>query len=370
MKRSGQNRAPQRGFTLVELSIVLFIGSGFMMALVLSMHTHMLQLRAQTMAQRYQGVQDAVQRYAQVHRSALLALPGECSEPALQAQSPRPPAGVVALGACALPLRVQGHDVRLVNGLQPSLQELQDIGLLDAGVGQDLALDLDLRVYSPAFAGQPATLAPPRLAVIVRKHCDSLACGSAAGLETLVFNPQPFELSGGNWVFDRRDQVHLLFQALGDGAAMSQHSAMGRLVGAGERVSLDNPVKEPGGLGAMGVVALRQPPKGEPDELWARRDGRSTLTGDWDFGAHRVQGVSSLGARTVQAQDLQLSGRADLNSATVQTLEVERLNPQHVRLPLAEAGQACDPGQSHLAIDPGTGRLLTCSATQRLWSLP
>ena len=371
MKRFGQTRRRQRGFTLVELSIVLFIGSGFMMALVLSMHAHMLQLRAQTMAQRYQGVQAALQRYVQRHRPALLALPADCSEPAYQAESPRPPASVVALGSCALTLRVEGRDVRVANGLQPNQEELQTLGLLDAGVGQGLALDLDLRVYTPSLAGQPATLAPPRLAALLRKRCDTSACSSAtAGIETLVYNPQPFLLSGGSWALDRKDQVHLLFQALGDGAAMSQHSAQGQLLGAGERVSLDNPVKETSGLGVVGIVALRQPPKAEADELWARRDGRSTLTGDWDFGAHRVQGVSSLGARTVEAQDLQLSGRADLNTAKVQALEVERLNPQHVRLPLAEAGQACDPEQSHLAIDPGTGRLLTCSVTQRLWSLP
>ena len=370
MKRPRQSPARQRGFTLVELSIVLFIGSGFMMAMVLSMHAHMLQLRAQTMAQRYQGVHDALERYVQRHRPALLALPADCSEPAYQAVSPRPPASAVALGLCALTLRVQGRDIRVANGLQPGLEELQALGLLDAGVGQGLALDLDLRVYTPSLAGQPATLAPPRLAVLLRKQCDTSACTSASGIETLVYNPQPFLLSGGSWALDRKDQVHLLFQALGDGAAMSQYTAMGQLVGAGERVSLDNPVKEPGGPGALGIVALRQPPKAEADELWARRDGRSTITGDWDFAANRLQGVSSLGARSVEAQDLQLSGRADLNTAKVQALEVERLNPQHVRLPPAEAGQPCDPGQSHLAIDPGTGRLLTCSATQMLWALP
>lgn len=360
----------QRGFTLLELSIVLFIGSGFLMAMMLSVHSHMLQLRAQTMAQRYQAVQAAVQRYVQAHRSLLLALPADCSLPAWQAESPRPPSGVVAMGACTVELTVQGRTLKIANGLQPAVEQLQSLGLLDPGVGLTLALDHEARVYSPAFAGQSAALAPPRLAVLLRKHCDTADCGGSSPLETLVYNLQPYVLEGGNWAFDRRDQVNLMFNELGDRAAMSQASDAGRLVGGGERFALDNPVQEASGAGTPGIVALRSLPHSELDDLWARRDGRSTITGDWDFGSRQLKGVSRLGARNLDAQDLQLSGRADLNAATAQSIEVQRLSPQHLRLPTAEPDQTCDPALSNVALDPASGQLLTCHPATLLWRLP
>lgn len=360
----------QRGFTLLELSIVLCIGSGFVLAMMLSVHAHMLELRALTMAKRYQAVQAAAQRYVQAHRMALQSLPADCSVPAWQAGGPRPPPGVVAMGGCALQLAASGRTVRVANGLQPGPEELRLLGLLDPGAGAGLALDHDARVYGPAFAGQPAAIAPLRLAVLVRKHCPGAACAGPGNLETLVYNLQPYLMEGGNWAFDRRDQVHRMFNELGDGAAMSQAQDQGRLLASGERFALDNPVQEVSGEGTPGIVALRSLAHTEFDEVWARRDGRSTITGDWDFGSRQVRGVSSLGAQNVQAQDLQLSGRADLNSAKVQSIEVQRLNPEHLRLPAAEVDQACDPSLSSVALEPASGRLLTCHSGTSLWRLP
>lgn len=360
----------QGGFTLLELSIVLFIGSGFLMAMTLSMHSHMLQLRVQTMAQRYQVLQAAAQRYVQAYQPVLSALPADCSTSAWQADSPRPPAGVVAMGACSLELKIKGRAVKVSNGMQPGIDELQWLGLLDVGAAVELAFDRDVRVYRPSFVGQGFALAPQRLAVLVRKHCEALPCSTSARLEALVFNLQPFLLDGGHWVFDRQDQLNLLLNMLGDDAAISRASDDGRLQGAEGRFTLVNPVQEVNGSGTPGILALRSSAQGPMDAVWARRDGQTVITGDWDFGSRQLKGVSTLGATTVQVQHLQLSGRAELNTATVQSLQVQRLSPEQLRLPVAVVDQTCDPQQANLALDVVSGRLLTCQSTSMQWRLP
>lgn len=370
-KMAGPHRRLARGFTLMELSIVLVIGSGFLMAMTLAQHSRMLQLSAQVMAQRYQGLMAATQRYVALYRSQLSELPVACSVSSYQTGRPKAPEGAVAAGNCALQLSQQGRSVKLANALQPSPDELLSLGLLDAGNPVTLALERQSSVYSPAFAASPASKAPPRLAVLVRKLCDSPACTGAVTLESLVYNVQPYVLEGGNWTFGRMDQVRVLFNELGDGAAMSQDTAQGELVMTASGVSLGNPVLQDGSTqGVLGIVALRGSTNTSLDTQWARRDGQTPISGDWNFGSNKLSGVSSLGAQTVQAQDLQLSGTAALNSASANSIDVDRLQAKNMRMPTATAGQSCDPALANVALDSSNGRLLTCPASTLVWKTP
>jgi prepilin-type N-terminal cleavage/methylation domain-containing protein len=362
-------RRKEQGFTLLELSIVLFIGAGFLTAMTLAQHLHMLQLRAQAMAQRYHFLQAGVQRYVELYRMQLLDLPAGCGAPAYQTDSAKPPDGAVAAGNCQLQLSTAGRLVKVSNGLQPMAEELRDLGLVDAGASVGLALDREQRVFSPAFSSSGARLAPDQLGVLVRKSCLSPSCTGPVTFESLVFNLQPYLLSGGNWALDRRDQVRLLVSQLGEGAALSQAAEQGALVG--DTFTWVNPVQELGSLrGAPGIVALRSSSQASLDALWARRDGQSQISGDWDFSSNRLTGVSNLNAQTLEARDLQLTGQADLNTASIESLAANRLQAQQLRLPAAQIDQVCDPARGNVALDADTGRLLTCTSPALRWSMP
>ena len=358
------------GFTLIELSIVLVIGASFLMAMTLSWHARMLELRAQAMAQRYLAVSAAAQRYIEMHRSSLAELPPTCSLSRYQAGVPRPPGGIEAAGGCTLWLAIGGLSVKVVNALQPTVDELRALGLLDGAASVSLSLERQVRVFNPAFAGSVAILAPERLAVQVLKRCHAGACNGASGLESVVYNLQPYLLDGGNWAFSRSDQVRALFNELGDGAAMSQGLDHGMLVGAGETFTLVNPVQDERGQGISGIVAFRASVNSALDTVWARRDGQSTIAGDWNFASHKLQGVSNLEAERLQAKDLQLSGRADLNAANAQSIQVRQLSTQNLRLATAQAGLPCDPVLANIALDTDNGHVLTCSEAKMLWEVP
>jgi prepilin-type N-terminal cleavage/methylation domain-containing protein len=357
-----------RGFTLLELSIVLIIGATFLMAMTLSQHVRMLQLRSQAMAQRYQSLQAGVLRYVELYRPQLLALPTSCSMPSYRAGIPKPPSGAVAAGSCTLKLKVQGRSVELRNALQPAPEELLALGLLDAGSPVSLALDRQIRVLNPAFASGTPGFAPDRLGILLRKVCDTQDCSDLREMQSLIYNLQPFLLDGGNWAFARADQVKVLINELGDGAAQSDAQRQGMLVGS--VFTQDNPVQEENGLGMPGIVALRASTNMVVDAAWARRDGQSAISGDWNFSSHQIQGVSSLGVQSVQARDLELSGNAALNAASARSMEVQRLQAQNLRLPSVLVGQVCDPALSNVALDSDSAKVLTCSTSNPIWTPP
>lgn len=356
----------------MELSVVLFLGAGFLMAMTLALHAHMLQLRSQSMAQRYQAVQAAAQRYVELFRVALAAVPSGCSLPLYQSGSPKPPPAVLTAGGCALSLDSAGRSVRLNNALQPSTAELQALGLLESSAAVSLALEREgqNQVFAPSLQGQTTVLAPAQLGVLVRKLCETPLCSGPMVFESLTYNLQPYGLHGGLWAFNRSDQVHVLLAEQGNGAAASLGNGDGRLVGVEGELVLDNPVSDASGQGLLGIVALRGATHTATDALWVRRDGQSRITGDWDFSSYSLRGVSSLGAQTVQAKDMQLSGRADLNAAAVKSMAVGQLQADHVRLPVAQTGQPCDPALANAALDVTSSRLLICSAQTLVWSLP
>lgn len=362
-----------RGFTVLELSVVLFLGAGFLMAMTVALHAHMLQLRAQTMAHRYQAVHAAAQRYVELFRGALTALPTVCSQPLYQTGNPKSPPTVLAAGGCALSLNKGNRTTQLSNGLQPTTLELQALGLLDDHTSVSLALERESQsqVFAPSRQGHTPVLAPAQLGVLVRRICDTPACSGPMVLESLTYNLQPYNLRGGIWAFNRSDQVQALLAELGTHAAISEQTGgQGRLVGAGGEFTLDNPVSDASGMGLPGIVALRGSTLTVLDSLWTRRDGQSRIAGDWDFSSYGLRGVSKLGAQTVQAEDMQLSGRADLNAAAVKSMTVRQLQAEQLLLSGVQLGQPCEPAQASVALDTDSSRLLTCNRQTLVWSLP
>lgn len=360
-----------RGFTLIELSIVLFIGASFLMAITFSMHSSMLQLRSKSMAKRYQIVQTAALAYVDVFRSLLTEMPADCALPVYQADSPLMPTVLISNGSCSLQLDNSGRAATVMNALQPTIDELQLLGFMDKQATAGLLLERDVRVYWPTSNGGDATKAPERLAILVRKVCESPGCTGPVVLESVTYNIQPYLMRGGHWLFDRFDQVYMLLSELGDGGAMSQEkSSHGNLEGAAGDFTYNNPVRASDKQGLPGIVALRSRVSGSLDGMWARRDGQSQITGDWRFGSHDIREVANLDAQTVQAGQLRSSGNAEFNTTTAQRISVDHLYPQNIRLPYATLGQACDPQRANLALDSANGRLLTCNAIDLSWKIP
>ena len=364
-------RTAQSGYSLLEMSIVLFIGAGFLLAMTMAMHTHLLQLRSQTMAQRYQSVLSAAQAYMDNFGPLLIQLPADCGAPLYRIGRPIRPPLSVSVGDCALTLDHEGQSVKLANALQPQTQELKTLGLLDAQASSRLIMEHQTRVRMPEQAGAKETNAPPELGVQVRRICQTSSCPGPIVLEALVYNLQPFLLSGGNWTLNRRDQVNLLFETLGNDAAMSEAGIQqGALITRRGEFRFSNPVRDTSSQGVAGIVAVRASTHAAVGSAWMRRDGQSRISGSWDFTTHDVQGVGRLGANAVEAKNLQLSGRAQVNEASAQMIDVNRLSVANLKLPQAVRGQACDPATGNLALDDGGGRLLTCNPATLTWMLP
>ncbi len=369
--QSLRSKLYRQGFTLVELSIVLFIGASFLMAMTFSVHAYMLQLRAKSMAQRYQMVHAAALNYVDAFRSVLSMVSTECAKPVYQADSPLTPTVLLSKGSCTLQLDNKGRSAKVFNALQPTTEELQTLGFMDPNASAALLLEREVRVYGPVWSNSDANKAPQQLAVLVRKVCETPGCTGPVVLESVTYNMQPFLMKGGHWMFDRFDQAFLLLSELGDGAAMSQDkSPNGILEGVAGDFTFENPIKTSDKKGLSGIAALRSRFNGSADDTWARRDGQSEITGDWRFGAHNIRDVAKLDAQTVQAGDLRSSGNTELNVTTAQRLKVDQLYPQSIRLPSATQGQACDPQQANVAIESGNGRLLTCDTANLSWRAP
>lgn len=313
--------AGQRGFTLVELTVVLVIGAGFMLMMTLSMQVHALQLAVQSQAERYLSLQAAAQRYVQKFRVSIQVLPAVCSRSLYRTEAMQLPPAVKS-GACSASLSNAGNDVTVFNVLQPTVEELRRLGLL----GQTEQTRLLLPTVGRALTMTQETGAVTALAqlgVLLRNICTGEACAERSMVELLVYNIQPFQTNGGIWLFNRRDQVNMLFSVLGNGGAIASDAReRWDLVGLRNSFRLVNPIADAGGFGEPGVVGLRSILSPPPS------------------------------ADSVQ-----------LEQAHVKSLEVESL-----RLPSVSNGEACVPTRSSLAVDSISGVLQYCHKTALVWT--
>jgi prepilin-type N-terminal cleavage/methylation domain-containing protein len=360
-----QSMGRQRGFTFLELSLVLTIGAGFMTMMSLSMQVHLQQLAAQSMAERYRGLQAATARYAKEFSEHLAAASANCSTPMYRTEvvAPHP---VISSGACSATLSFAGKRVVVFNIMQPSVNELRTLGLLESHQSVALLLAYVSQVLAPAPDLQG--MAPAQLGVLLKNPCSHSTCARPSAYEVLVYNLQPYRLDGGPWLFTRRDQATLLFTALGDGAAASDGSLNSELLGPRGSFRVINPVIDSRLVGLAGIIGLRSVTLLGDESNWARKDGQSVISGDWNFGQHRIEGLSHLQTNSLQANRLRLNGRAELDTATVDEAHVKSLQVDSLRLPGVNLGDQCVPTNSSLGIDVSSGGLQFCNPKTRTWS--
>jgi hypothetical protein len=331
----------------------------------LSMQAHLQQLAAQSMAERYRGLQAATSRYVKEFSEPLSAASVNCSTPMYRTEvvAPNP---VISSGACSAALSYAGKSVVVFNIMQPSVNELRTLGLLESHQSVDLLLSHGSQVLAPPPDQQGMALA--QLGVLLKNQCSTPTCVRPSAYEVLVYNLQPYRLDGGSWQFTRRDQMNMLFTELGDGAAASDESLSSELIGPSGSFRVINPVTDSRPVGLAGIVGLRSVTLLSDQSNWARRDGQSVISGDWNFGEHRIEGLSHLQTNSLQAESLRLNGRAELGAATVDEAHVKSLQVDSLRLPGVNAGDICVSANSSLGIDVNSGSLQFCNPKTNTWS--
>ena len=288
----------QKGFTLLELSFTTVLLTMGIVAMI-QLQGYQAQLEvARSVAQIYQRINNAAGGYLVNYYDVLKDLPADCSNTGLRgATVVNAPAGP-PLAGCN---RALGQ-VNVANALQPTLDELRQLGLLNGADGAQFNNVLPL----PTFGGSQGNpfqmldadgkIAAPAFGVLIQK----VQVAGSQDLRSLVYNRQPFNLEGtsraGGILLDE-----MLLAAGGDAyLSDNQPASAGQLraqAGAAEP-TMPNPlqVAGPNGvvLGAPFVFAMRNGYGSAGFDRYVRRDGSTPLTGNWNVGGKDITGVNTL----------------------------------------------------------------------------
>jgi hypothetical protein len=295
----------QQGFTLVELSIVfmlLIIGIAGTIAVAQytvrmeqgrSVATHMLQL------------DDAVIRYKEKFAAQLRQLPDACGQSTYTVGTPL----TLLQSGCELEVPIELPDpsspgtvlkftINIDNGMQPSIENLKALRLLESGFSGTLKLTIDSTQHvtrSSLFSGQQQSDGLDNYVILITK-CQGTNCnlGDPANpaLISYVFNPQPYLID--QKLFGSGPRLGTAVSAMKGRGFLSQKGGDGRLSNHLGQLVLDNPVST-GTSGAIGILATYDRGLGSAEsQKYTLRDGSQKPTSDWDFNNKALTNVSNL----------------------------------------------------------------------------
>ncbi len=389
--RRASRRQTLRGFSLMEVSLAMVVMAGLTTAWLMLWSTETFKAQSRVAGQQYRTLDAAVRDYMALHHGALLGLPDECSLVTLaHTQSLASPPALVQ-GRCGLQLNaVKGltGSGPVANGLQPSVAELQALGLLDSSFRNVLLMRTEAVVARPQNHAPSRELAEPGFAARIQRVCASTPCTSYQ-LSSLVFNTQPYSLQRLRSMASSLELLQDALLAAGPDAALASPAAFGgngELQGWGASFSVANPIRLPaaGGsaAGLAGILGVRSGHGSAAQAEFARTDGSRPMTGTWSLGGQDVRDVKTLMAQTVYAQILDVAdvtstqilsvkGDASANTLYVRTKatvrELSMLSNGKLRLPLASVGQACASGTQSLAMSRDGTRILVCNVLLGQW---
>ena len=299
----------QKGFTLLELSMTTVITTMIIIGTI-QMQTHQATLEAaRSIGDMYRHVGKAAESYMANYYGRIRGLPDACSNVGWAGSTVlNRPAGPPTVG-CGIMIQAptgQPRAVVIANGLQPTLDELEQLGLMVRAGGVAIGSQLPM----PTFAGlnrnplqitdAAGNAAPAQYAVLIRRM--PLAGGGlAADLSSLVFNLQPYNLTNTSRSSDvLLDQIVM---AAGGDAFLSDDrpGTGGQLRGqnGADAAGLPNPLQvNLNGVvqGAPFVLAMRGGFGSSGFDQFVRRDGTQTLTDAWNVGGQDITGIGNLGA--------------------------------------------------------------------------
>jgi prepilin-type N-terminal cleavage/methylation domain-containing protein len=357
----------QQGFTLIELTVVVAILSALVVSVTMGMNVYYKRMQTQLVGKQYLLVNAAVGDYLGVHYQALSALPADCGQIALAKDTSLADAASITAGKCRVSLPVAGGDLAVENGLQPSLDDLKNLRLLDRATNTSLMFPT-LNVVAMSVSGvASSTMAPRTLVVQVSKTCPTTSCDAGVQLSSLLFNTQPYVLGGDNLKRFGFDLVDELLMAAGADAAFARPTATGlssELHAAQELFVLTNPIRDhattrSSALGLPGILAVRNGFGSSTLAQYARRDGTSKVTGRWDFDGNPIIGLSSLSASGVSSVTSSTSALAVTGTAQVQSLQAHNISALKLKLPAAVADAECNPALESMGLS-SAHQLLVC----------
>ena len=332
----------QRGYSLIELSIVLVITTGVMLGLFSIYQFKQATDKADIIAGQYKSINLAVSKYLSQNSDALLQLLNTrpaCSDINWRASTNGVQGVTVNPDPTGCELRDAKGNILAANGAQPTLDELRTLRFLDATT--PATVPMNTQQVMVANASSANQFVPSRFAVQITRTCvqHAGAVASAASylncsttsttgywdLSSLVFNNQPFTEEA---IFTSRgiNLMNLIFNAAGTDALIAgrgvqavtnangvditnQFPLIAANRSAGEFVT--NPLRDPAGNGVANVLAMRG---GYQSSLFLNRmrvDGGTRPTNDWNFAGFNVTDIGSLGVNKdiAASNDIRASNR-------------------------------------------------------------
>lgn len=361
------------GFVLIELMVA--------MAIFTAMVTYGLYLQnlgaqgeqGRKAGQLYAAINRAVGNYMVAHYAALEKLHDGCSTTTFREGT----SGTFDSSLdCSLlissAVNVQ-PEVRMVNGLQPTVAELITAGYLPrdkAGVVPgvpSLPMDSVVAEANASTGAASSTKAVGRLFINIERVClathtaDPGSVSAPQGpdpstgycypktttsFSSLVFNTQPYTYNNTNQTaFASR--LDGLWTAIGSDVAMSNFISGGELKGSNFLIT--NPVVSATKVGMAGIVAVRNGYGATYAKNHARVDGSNPPTSDWSFANNSISDVGKLTAKSVDA----LTVDASVVYADVVKAQVLKLGDR-------VEGDACDASKENVSY--GSQTILMCQS--------
>lgn len=211
------------------------------------------------------------------------------------------------------------------NILQPTLADLQALGMVPADIPSGPLLPVNPKVVTSAAGGGAAPAHENIYGIIIKR----VPAGTDVNLESLVFNMQPYLLVNA-------DMSALLRMSGGAGGSSglpdrgspdSSINPQFDLKGYAGAWSATNPVQQKvagATRGLPGIMAWRNGFAAAASLEMVRRDGTLKPTADWDFADHSITNLNQIKAKDVSTvklttQTLTADGAVQLNS----TLDVK-----------------------------------------------
>jgi prepilin-type N-terminal cleavage/methylation domain-containing protein len=343
----------QKGFTLIELGVTLSVLSAVLIATTVTLSMYYKRMHVQLVGQQYQAINSALGKYMQQYFPQLITLHPNCSVISMAVDRPLTIPEEITKGACKLNLNKPFNPsvvVSVANGFQPTIDDLRKLDLLAGMTGTQLQLQTTNVVKETTATGDAP--AGPRFVVQISKVCNPSSCTSGSALSSLVFNSQPFTMSGDltRFNFDLEEELLIaggadaVIASLGMPATGSSYELKGDLY------STKNPIRlyrrgDSIGLGVRGIMALRNSYATTLDSDFARRDGTSIMTGDWEFSDKNVSDINILSAEYIDATE---------------RVTTNKLYAQHYKLPSRPPFNECDASIETLSVDAGDGEIYIC----------
>ncbi len=204
---------------------------------------------------------------------------------------------------------------QVTNILQPTLTDLQTLGLVDRQIPAAPLLPVHVTVVTGGATASAATKNDNVYGIVIKRT----PAGTDINLDSLVFNVQPYALV-------QADMSALLRMSNGVGASSglpdrdattSSINPKFDLKAYAGAWSVPNPVQQRVKnvtTGLPGILAWRNGYAAAVALELIRRDGSLKPTADWDFANHSITNLKELEAQHITTSTLTANGAAKLNS--------------------------------------------------------